>query len=316
MPGEIVSAAAAKDWEQLVSTTYYRQEVHTERMRGFDGRLSVMQLGALSLSHIQSSPVTYQRRASQIGRQSETYHLVTIPLAGDIFFKQLNHSSHCPPNCFLTERGDLPYELYQPGENELLVLKLPESLLDGYLPRGVSFAGHIIGRQAGFAGLFIDYVRSLMSRAHELGPGQHSVVGGHLIELLVCALSDDRKGTESCETTVRDAHLRRIKVIIRRRIHDPDLAPADIAAACGLSIRYVHRLFAASGTTMGRWIVEQRLVECDGLLRDPRNRSSLAAVAQRYGFYDQSQFCRHYKRRFGRTPGETRLDARRTAGLA
>ena len=314
--GVAAASSCPKDWERLISSAYYRQEVQAGPTSDFDGRLSVVRIGPLSLSHIRSSPVTYRRRASQIVQQCENYHLVTIPLAGDLFFEQRNRNSHCPPNCFITERGDLPYELYQPGANELLVLKLPESLLDAHLPAGQSFAGHRIGTHAGFAGLFIDYVRSLLAQARDLGAAQQSIVSRHLVELLVGALAEDRSETDGSKTAVSEAHLRRIKATIRRRLHDPALTPAAVADSCRLSVRYVHRLFASHGTTMGRWIIEQRLLECDSMLRDPRNRDTLAEVAQRHGFYDQSQFCRHYKRRFGCTPGDTRLDARRAAQMA
>jgi AraC-like DNA-binding protein len=317
MPNEIVTrgtgGAAEREWERAISATYYLQEVRSPGGRDFRGCLSVQPVGAVSLSRIVSTPVTYRRRPLQIAAHAEGYHLVTIPLRGDLFFEQQAAHAHCPAQCFLTERGDLPYELHQPGDNELLVVRLPESLLDGFLPRGRAFQGRTIGRPEGFAGLFIDFARSLMANAEGLDPTRAPVVARQLMELLALALSEGERGTESGESAVASAHLRRIKAAIRRRLADPDLTPARIAADCGLSVRYLHRLFAGAGTTMGRWTIEQRLAEADGALRDPRRRGSLAMVAQSHGFSDQSQFCRHYKRRFGRTPGETRAEA---AGLA
>jgi AraC-like DNA-binding protein len=190
---------------------------------------------------------------------------------------------------------------------------LPESLVDGFLPGGHAFKGRRIGRPTGFAGLFIDFARSAMANGAGLDPARSPVVARQLLELLVLALTEEESGTESSESAVAAAHLRRLKAAIRRRLAEADVTPARIAADCGLSVRYLHRLFAGAGTTMGRWMVEQRLVGADGALRDPRNRAALAAVAQSHGFFDQSQFCRHYKRRFGRTPSETRAEA---AGLA
>lgn len=320
MHAGIASADAANSstlhWERLISSTYYPQEAQPAGDRDFLGRLTVLELGALSLSRIQSTPVTYRRHADHIRRQDETFHLVTIPLAGDLFFNQGGRHSHCPPNCFLTEQGDMPYELYQPGANELLVLRVPESVLDGHMPRGASFPGHTIGQPAGLSGLFIDYARSVMSGMHELEPAQFSLIGRHLIELLVGGLKQSQQITESTSSSVKEAHLRRIKAAVRQRLQEPTLSAIDIADACGLSVRYVHRLFSATGTSMRRWITEQRLLECDGLLRNPRTHMSLAMIAQQYGFCDQSHFNKLYKRRFGRTPGETREEARRTASLA
>ncbi|MCC6001284.1 MAG: helix-turn-helix transcriptional regulator [Pararhodobacter sp.] len=151
-----------------------------------------------------------------------------------------------------------------------------------------------------------------MSGMHDLEPGQHSLIGRHLIELLVGGLKWTHQVPESDISSVQAAHLRRIKAVVRQRLQEPDLSVVDIADACGLSVRYVHRLFSATGTSMRRWITGQRLLECDGLLRNPRTRLSLAMIAQQYGFCDQSHFNKLYKRRFGRTPGETRAEARRT----
>jgi AraC-like DNA-binding protein len=302
-------AARPEDWERVISTTYYGQRVHAAA-GAFAGRLSVVNLGPLSLSRINSTAVTYRRHASQITRRSEIHHLVTIPLAGDLFFEQAETWSHCPPNCFLTERGDLPYALRQPGTNELLVLKLPESLLDLHLARNSAFSGHAIGGPSGSAGLFVDYARSIMAHGMLLSPSQREIGGRHLMELFLSALSDMRLDLPP-EMAVRDRHLRRIKSAIRRELGDPDMTPSSIAGICGLSLRYVQRLFAETGTSLGRWIVEQRLVECDGRLRDPVNHESLTRIAQRFGFFDQSHFTRSYKRGFGCTPGETRRRARR-----
>lgn len=314
MPHEIVTRGtgglAEREWERAISATYYLQEVRSAGGRDFHGRLAVQPVGAVSLSRIVSTPVTYRRRPLQIAAHAEGYHLVTIPLRGDLFFEQEAAHAHCPAQCFLTERGDLPYELHQPGDNELLVVRLPESLLDGFLPRGRTFQGRTIGRPVGFSGLFIDFARSVMANADGLDPKRAPVAARQLLELLALALTEEgERDTESGESAVAAAHLRRIKAAIRRRLAEPDVTPALIAADCGLSVRYLHRLFAAAGTTMGRWTVEQRLTEADGALRDPRRRGSLAMVAQTHGFSDQSQFCRHYKRRFGRTPGETRAEA-------
>jgi AraC-like DNA-binding protein len=75
-----------------------------------------------------------------------------------------------------------------------------------------------------------------------------------------------------------------------------------------------HRIKLREPATIGHWIREERLIASDLALRNPNYRGSLAAVAQHFGFSDQPQFCRHYKQRFGRTPGDTRAEARAIRG--
>lgn len=303
------NVSSLKAWQRTISDTYYQQDVRAEAGRPFEAMISVIDLGGISLSRIVSSPVIYRRRTAQISGRAESYHLVTIPLAGELLFDQQDLRFRCPANSFLMERGDLPYELHQPSNNELVVVKVSQSLLDAHLPRGTTFKGQTFA-PLGLAGLFVDFIRSSVSHGWEIEPFHHASVSRQILDLLALTLTSRDSGFESAETFVQEAHLRRIKAVIRNRLFEPGMTPSYIAAECRLSVSYLHRLFAATGTTIGRWIREERLLASDRALRNPRYRGSLAAVAQQFGFSDQPQFCRHYKRRFGRTPSEARAEAR------
>jgi AraC-like DNA-binding protein len=301
--GEGSESDSVVAWQRTISDTFYRQDVLAAPEGTFRGDLSAWTIGDLSLSHIKSSPVTYRRRGKHIVPHVEKYHLMTIPLAGELFFEQQAIQSRCQPRCLLAERGDLPYELHQPGVNELVVLNTR-------LPRGKMFTGQTIGMPGGIAGLFIDLVQSVVSNVGALEPSHYSVVSGQLLDLLGLTLAAGDSAFESSESSVKDAHLRRIMVAVRRQLFDAKLSPVTIAAQCGISVRYLHRLFASKGTSLGRWILEERLLASDASLRNPRSRESIATIAHRLGFADQPQFCRHYKKRFGRTPSDTRALAR------
>jgi AraC-like DNA-binding protein len=309
--GEGSESDSVAAWQRAISDTFYRQDVLAGPEKTFRGDLSAWTIGDLSLSHIKSSPVTYRRRGKHIVPHAENYHLMTIPLAGELFFEQQAIQSRCQPRCLLAERGDLPYELHQPGVNELVVLKVPESLLNMRLPLGKTFTGRTIGMPGGIAGLFIDLVQSVVSNVGALEPSHYPLVSGQLLDLLGLTLGAGDSAFESAESSVKDAHLRRIMMAVRRRLFDARLSPVAIAAQCGISVRYLHRLFASRGTSLGRWILEERLLACDNTLRNPRSRESIATIAHRFGFADQPQFCRHYKKRFGRTPSDTRALAGR-----
>ena len=303
------NVSSLKAWQRTISDTYYQQDVRAEAGLPFEATIAVIDLGGVSLSRIVSPPVTYQRRAEQISAQAESYHLVTIPVAGELIFDQEDLRFSCPAKGLLMERGDLPYKLHQPGKNELVVLKVSDSLLDTHLPHGTVFRGQAIA-PLGLAGLFVDFVRSSISHGGNIEPFHYGSLKRQILDLLVLTLISKECGFEGAETSVQEAHLRRIKAVMRNRLFDPGLSPSRLAAECGLSVSYLHRLFAATGTTIGHWIREERLIASDVALRNPHYRGSLATVAQQFGFSDQPQFCRHYKRRFGRTPSDARADAR------
>ncbi len=83
-----------------------------------------------------------------------------------------------------------------------------------------------------------------------------------------------------------------------------DISIAEIAAQCRLSVAHFSRAFKASvGMAPYAWLQANRLDRSKELLR---SELSLAEIAVRCGFADQSHFNRIFKRATGLTPGAWR----------
>jgi AraC-like DNA-binding protein len=61
-----------------------------------------------------------------------------------------------------------------------------------------------------------------------------------------------------------------ITAFIEAHLGEVGLSPAQIAAAHHISLRQLHKLFHADGTTVAGWIRQRRLEHCGHDLRDPR----------------------------------------------
>lgn len=97
-------------------------------------------------------------------------------------------------------------------------------------------------------------------------------------------------------------------------LDDPALSPRAVALASYVSVRQLHRLFAAEGVTFGGWVREQRLRRCRDDLADPRlGQLSVAEIAARHGFRSAAHFARAFRARYGVTPAEHRRAARAEA---
>ena len=82
---------------------------------------------------------------------------------------------------------------------------------------------------------------------------------------------------------------------------------AAVAAAHGLSKRYLHLLFASAGSSFGSTLLELRLGQAQAMLADRRfGRSSIGEIAWRCGFTDPSHFARRFRQRFGHAPAAWR----------
>jgi len=86
----------------------------------------------------------------------------------------------------------------------------------------------------------------------------------------------------------------------------------QMAAVTRLSAYHFARQFkAATGLPPHQYVIMRRVERAKQLLRAGTDLS-LAEVAARAGFSDQSQFSRHFKRLVGVTPGHFRIAARIT----
>ena len=85
---------------------------------------------------------------------------------------------------------------------------------------------------------------------------------------------------------------------------------AQMAAAVGLNPYHFARQFkAATGLPPHQYVIARRVERAKELLQAGTD-VSLAEVALRAGFSDQSQFSHHFKRLVGVTPGRFQTPAR------
>jgi AraC-like DNA-binding protein len=100
----------------------------------------------------------------------------------------------------------------------------------------------------------------------------------------------------------RSALLEQVQDFIMERLGDSGLTVNHIAAAHAVSVRTLHTTFAATGTSVGRWVRIQRLEQCRRELTRAPVGTTVTDVAFRWGFVDAAHFSRAFKQEFGMTP--------------
>jgi AraC-like DNA-binding protein len=94
---------------------------------------------------------------------------------------------------------------------------------------------------------------------------------------------------------------------IDRHTDDPDLGAATLALKFHCSQRYVHKLFATTGRSVGEHVNGKRILACTrNLLDHAYRRTTIAEIAFNAGFRDISHFNRLFKRSNGLAPREFR----------
>ena len=104
---------------------------------------------------------------------------------------------------------------------------------------------------------------------------------------------------------LRAVRLSAVLAILGRRFAEPDFSAHKLAAAAGLSERYVNELLYEAGASFTSRLNELRLRKAAALLAH-RGERRISDIAFECGFNDLSYFNRCFRRRFGLTPSAAR----------
>ena len=93
---------------------------------------------------------------------------------------------------------------------------------------------------------------------------------------------------------------------ITANLNDPELSRERIAAACGVSVRTLSRMFRGQlGVPAAQYVIRLRLERVCGMLALPR--VSIKEIADRCGFRNAGFLTGQFRRHFGKTPKEYRF---------
>jgi len=299
-------AARSRHWHEAIGQAYFPLDLSFRRPEAFDGELTMWQLGEVSLSRLTSDALMYRRLPKHLQVQGPEEFLVTLPAKSELRFVQGGREVRANPGAFFIERSHEPYEFSHAEPADLWVMKLSLAMLGGRVRAPDRFCSLQFDATNGANGLFVDMVHLIPQRYDAMTEEARSIVGRQLADLLALALQSDERVLSSGGSTVRMAHLARIESFVRRHIDNPDLGPDEVAAGCGVSVRYLHELLRDTNQTLGSWIRDQRLAAAREDLGNPRDKRAIGEIAYARGFADQAQFSRAFRQRYGITPKEAR----------
>ena len=296
------------EWARALSETYFPLYTTYHNESRFEGTLKSWSLGVLGLSEMECDGILYQRKLADFADDIDSSLLITIPHQADVQFKQASRDTKCPPGGFLVERGDIPYEFWHGKRNKLWVLKVPIASVRSRLGAPDRLGALTFDATKGVGSFFVGAVRNTVDYIDTINDAARDMAGQYLLDLLCLSIRSDDRILDSASSTIRAAHLQRAEQFIRDNLANPNLNSQLVAESCGISLRYLQRLFAESDHSVVGYIRDKRLTRCHEALRTTND--TVALIAYKWGFYDQAQFCKHYRTRFGCTPTDTRKKSR------
>ncbi|NBA93604.1 helix-turn-helix domain-containing protein [Pseudomonas sp. R5(2019)] len=302
-------------WAEAIGSAYFPLSLEFAPSTRFSGSLQIWETNStsLTLSRLRSSQLGYSRSKAQVSEDREACYLVTVPRRSEVHFEQDGRELHCRPGGFIFERGDAPYRFHYACDNDLWVFKLPERALHGELRGAERYTRFCFDAKRGVGRIFVDQLAMCAARFDECDNTARHMLLEQALSTLLMALRNDERVLNSESSNLAALHLQRIEHYVEQQLGNPDLAPQLIADACGLSVRYLHKLFATTPYSLGEWIRLRRLEAVNRVLHEPNCHLSIGELAMRWGFSDQTQFARSFRQHFGFTAREARAGAVRSA---
>jgi AraC-like DNA-binding protein len=305
-------------WKHVLSDTFVPLEVSTPSGDGdFLGRLRGTELGSLRLIEVHAEPHTARRTARLVKVAPAGCYKIGVQLRGSSVLIQDGREATLTPGDFTFYDTDRPYTLAFSNPHRMLVLVFPRDMLG--LPQhrlaGLT-AMRLPGEAGGMAALIgplLVKTADLLDEVYSPGPGIGMRLAGNVVDLLGTVLAERLEVAPGDPDAIHRALMLQITAFIEEHLGEADLAPAQIAAVHHVSLRQLHKLFHAQGTTVASWIRQRRLERCCHDLSDPRWVSRpVAAVGARWGYPDPAHFSRLFKATYGVGP----RDYRASHGLA
>ena len=298
-------------WTGGIAEHFFETRFSPLGPRPFEGWMKGSQVGPITIRAINGSPHRIARRPTEISQSDPEHILLYLARQGQFRIGQDEQK------CVLTA-GDMgiqdtsrPSVVESPGNLSLFVLSFPKQLLG---PRADHIsqqtAQRLSAQKSPFVQLAAPFVARLANAAGRGDLSSHESEGA--FEMLLTILQTVHSGTDGialARHSQRKTMLSQLRAYALEHLHEADLGPERLAQAHYISVRYVHRLFAASGTGVAEWIRTQRLEKVMKALQDPALATTpIASIAISWGFTDPSSFSRSFRQYFGKTPTMVRKE--------
>jgi AraC-like DNA-binding protein len=292
-------------WRDMISSTFVALDCEVPARRDFSGSLETNLLHDVQFSRVISHAQHVVRSRQRIRQSPDDYFLISIQCAGSGSVAQHDRVALLSVGDFALYDTTQPYELNFDDPFEQLVLRIPRRYLSRRIAcperlTAVSFRGSQ-GSGAIVSNFMVQMYRQLDRLAADCLPAMHQA----LLDLLVAGLSGTL--TENLPTANRLVLRQRILNFVEARLSDATLDCQKIAAAHGISVRYLNKLFEDDELPLSEWIWSRRLEKARTAIERSRvTGQSISQIAYDWGFKDPAHFSRAFKIRYGLRPSALR----------
>jgi AraC-like DNA-binding protein len=289
--------------EELVSATHVDMAVRLGPgwpASSFRAQVRRRRIEDLVLVDVRCDPCSGMRGQRRAAHTESLYLGVTVVRQGRETVEAGDAAVDLRPGSAVVWRSDQParFWVHEPQVKQTLII--PMAALSEVNGGTELFKAVALDGAAPSTQLLTGYLGVLSGTVDRLTASALSAARRAALELLVAAVR--QHADPAADGTVPPLAV--MQAWIEKRLPAGDVTPAAIAAAHGMSVRSVYRVFEEAGETVSGFVRARRLA---------RARRDLAAwtdpisdIAARWGFSDASHFARAFRAEYGCTPRDYR----------
>lgn len=295
-------------WHEVVYRTYAPCLGRPASFDTFNAAVEVSDFGAVQITNVRSSGITYERRAYDVRTGPRDDFYAVAVLSGKTVVTQNGDEAVAQAGDIYLYNSLRPYSHHSEKDYECLSMRIPRPLAHARSLDVDVLGGRLICGTTPYAKIITSLMKDAAHIASNSGSIEMSDFSSPMLDMISAAIM---RGTSDDlgQGMKNRALLTRITRYMKDHLADGDLTLTQISKDQNVSIRTLARLFAEMETTPMGWLQAQRLSAAYAALAE-RRVTSVTEAAFAFGFNDLSHFGRVFKKTYGHTP-TVLLDHRR-----
>lgn len=300
----------AQRWHQLIASVFGDVDISLGDEERFTGQIRHASLAGVELADVSCAYEDAVRTRRHVAGDRKESFVFVAPLSGSLEIEQ--HANRCElaPGQFAIFDLNAPHRYYHAAPVRALSLKLPGGMLRTRLRKSDDLVATAFAADRGVARIGFDFFASVLRDGQDIPAPVALGFGPRMADMAAVMLDCSRDDIPVGNASVRQAIHQRCVQLIESQLGDPRLSPARIASGCGISTRYLHKVFQETDQTLGEYIRNRRLAVCRDRLTAQQGQLQIKEVALSAGFRSVSHFCNAFKARYGVSPRDVRAVAR------
>ncbi|MBD8235842.1 helix-turn-helix domain-containing protein [Pseudomonas fluorescens] len=288
-------------WSEAVSAHFSPTQNTTASSRScFQGRMEIFPLGILNVSHLHTSVMRNVRDLWSLRNiPNDDFFVMAINAGVGGQLSQLGRQLFLGPGDLMVYDSAREFSFEYLGETDLYIAQVPRRLLDARIKDPQSIIARAITHTNPLASMLLTMIKSFTQLDQSSKVESRNALSKSFVDILVSSLECSLDFTDLSNTHCN--LLERAKKIVNINLDDPDFHVGQLAQTLGASSRTLCRIFAAEGTTVTKYLWQNRLLMAHNLITEGHIKQ-VGQIALQCGFSDFSHFSRAFKKEFNASP--------------